>query len=168
MRTRRPKPHSSERWRSAGEDEEAEATLKRIGGRRLRMRRPRPHSRELEVGMRGGRGHTRSDWGSPTYTSKPGGMTSFVTLRCLVPAALSFKRSSADWRVFSLNSVLCPSRLSSVSKKATNAGVWNMTEMYLIQFGCDEYWWNACPFLLPKLVAPGGTVSSLWALIRMP
>ena len=36
---------------TAVEDEEAEATLKRIGGRRLRMRRPRPHSRELGVGM---------------------------------------------------------------------------------------------------------------------
>ena len=35
--------------RSAVEVEEAEATLKRIGGRRLRLRRPRPHSKALEV-----------------------------------------------------------------------------------------------------------------------
>ena len=32
--------------RSAVEVEEAEATLKSIGGRRLRMRRPKPHSRQ--------------------------------------------------------------------------------------------------------------------------
>ena len=36
LRMRRPKPHSRERWRSAVEDEEAEATLKRIGGRHVR------------------------------------------------------------------------------------------------------------------------------------
>ena len=38
LRMRRPKPHSRERWRSAVEDEEAEATLKRIGGRHVRRR----------------------------------------------------------------------------------------------------------------------------------